>query len=186
MTIYCFSGLGADYRVFNRLDVSPHKMIHIDWVDPNKKESLKDYAIRLSKQINTAERYALLGISFGGMIAIEVAKHLRANQLILLSTIVTKDEISKRYQLIRFFRLHHFVPIGWLKKKHLLNSYFFGLKKREDIRIFHQILEDTDTTFLRWAINAILSWQNTEMVPAVRIHGKNDQIIPPKSTMKID
>jgi len=36
-------------------------------------ESLKDYSIRLSKVIDTNPAFELLGVSFGGIIAVEMS-----------------------------------------------------------------------------------------------------------------
>ncbi len=36
--VYCISGLGADQRVFNRLEFSGYKPVHINWLEPKKKK----------------------------------------------------------------------------------------------------------------------------------------------------
>jgi hypothetical protein len=45
--IYLLSGLGADKRVFEFLDLSDFKVNHVDWVEPMDKESIESYAQRL-------------------------------------------------------------------------------------------------------------------------------------------
>lgn len=46
MKIYAVSGLGADERVFQFLNIDYH-LIPILWVDPFPKESIEGYAERL-------------------------------------------------------------------------------------------------------------------------------------------
>lgn len=75
MNVYFISGLGADKRIFSKLTLSAEfDIIHIDWIVPFSKETLVSYAKRLSKVIDVNNPFALIGVSFGGMIAVEIAK----------------------------------------------------------------------------------------------------------------
>ena len=82
--LYFFSGLGADYRAFQKLDLSGFKVVHIDWIPTIKKESIASYATRLLDQIE-CEKPLLIGLSFGGIIAVEVAKQMETEKVILIS-----------------------------------------------------------------------------------------------------
>ncbi len=50
-TVYVFSGLGADERVFHNINFGEHNVIHVKWIKANEKESIEAYALRLSKTI---------------------------------------------------------------------------------------------------------------------------------------
>lgn len=69
--IYCVSGLGADERVFQKLKFQGYQPVHICWVEPNLEESIAEYAKRLTIQIKS-ERPILIGLSFGGIMAVEI------------------------------------------------------------------------------------------------------------------
>jgi surfactin synthase thioesterase subunit len=75
--IYLISGLGADRRVFKKL-VFPtdFELIYLDWITPEPAESLEAYAARLALNIDTSAPFYLIGLSFGGMLATEIAKKL--------------------------------------------------------------------------------------------------------------
>jgi len=75
MKIYCISGLGADRRVFKNLKLEA-ELIFVDWIIPKKKEHISSYASRLATVINQDEEFGLLGVSFGGLIAVEMNKVL--------------------------------------------------------------------------------------------------------------
>jgi hypothetical protein len=45
--IYLFSGLGADERVFQHLDISGHEHVFVKWVIPKTDETIESYAARL-------------------------------------------------------------------------------------------------------------------------------------------
>ena len=77
---YLFSGLGADHRAFQYLDVPGYAMIHVKWIEQEKNETLERYVKRLAKQI-TMPNPVFIGLSFGGMVAIEVAKIVATEKL---------------------------------------------------------------------------------------------------------
>jgi pimeloyl-ACP methyl ester carboxylesterase len=99
MTLYFISGLGADMRIFEKIQFSDSfKLIFIDWIVPIKNEPIRDYATRLSHSINTAEPFVIIGLSFGGMIATELSTIVVPQKTILLkyffahrSTVVFSD-----------------------------------------------------------------------------------------------
>jgi len=96
--LYLLSGLGADRRVFDFLDLHGFKLIHIEWIKPLDDEKIESYARRLLDQIKST-RPTLVGVSFGGIIAIEIAKQVETNEVILISSATTKAAIPFRYRL---------------------------------------------------------------------------------------
>ena len=52
--VYFISGIGADKRVFSFLDLSFCEPVFLDWIAPNKQESLESYALRLRNEIPEA------------------------------------------------------------------------------------------------------------------------------------
>jgi len=178
LKIYCLSGLGVDKKAFQNLKVNGIEFIHIDWIHPEKSESLEQYAKRLFEKSSIDENYNLLGVSFGGMIAIEFAKIRKPTNLYLISTISTRKELRPIFKIAGALRLHRIVPMSLLKKTNFITRYFFGVKKKEEIELLRQILKETDSDFLKWALNAVLTWKNTENPEATIIHGSNDKILP--------
>lgn len=92
MRVYCISGVGADHRAFQRLNIPDHELIAVPWIEPLSNESLSSYANRLGASIDTKEPFALLGLSFGGMLAAEMAALLKPRKLILISSIASSSQ----------------------------------------------------------------------------------------------
>jgi esterase/lipase len=67
--------------------------------------TLQSYAIRLSAQIDTPKPI-ILGVSFGGMIAIEIAKYIGCQQVIIVSSAKTKYEIPFICRFFGLLKLH--------------------------------------------------------------------------------
>ena len=176
--IYIISGLGADERVFQNLDFSAFSVNHIHWLPVEASETIEQYASRLHRQIKIPNPI-IIGLSFGGMMAIEVAKQIRTEKVILISSAKTKDEIPLMYQLIGRLRLHRIVPTRILKSSNFITNWLFGVRSTENKQLLKQILNDTNPDFLKWAIHQIVSWKNTS-VPGncIHIHGTKDHILP--------
>ncbi|MDR1890211.1 MAG: alpha/beta hydrolase [Zoogloeaceae bacterium] len=176
--IHVFSGLGADERVFCRLDFSGFEVVFIRWITPEKREPIEHYARRLSGQITTPNP-VLLGLSFGGIMAVEVAKLMATRKIILLSSAKNRWEIPFSYRLFGALKLHKCLPPRLLKTPNPLTDWFFGVQTPEDKALLAAILVDTDPVFLAWATDQIVRWANTQN-PAncLHIHGEQDRILP--------
>jgi len=176
--LYIFSGLGADERVFHRLDFSDFTTTFIKWIVPLDNEAIENYATRLLDQITTAKP-TLIGLSFGGLIAVEVAKQIDTEKVILIASAKTKKEIPFYYRFAGQLGLHKLLPTRLLKSSNFITNWFFGTSSTFDKRLLKQILIDTDPTFLKWAIDKLAKWTNiTHTKNIFHIHGASDKILP--------
>lgn len=177
--IYCVSGLGADERVFQKLKFEGYQPIHICWVEPEKGESIGEYARRLTSQIKS-ERPILIGLSFGGIVAMEMAKQIDTEKVILISSTKNEREIPFYFRLFRRLPVYRLLParlILWFAR--LLASWFFSLETVDERKLFRAILFDTNARFMKWAIHQVVTWKN-ELIPqnVYHIHGEGDRIFP--------
>lgn len=181
MNIYCFSGLGADYRAFQFIDFAEHNVIHVPWIDPVSNETLESYANRLGDIISTNEPFVLIGLSFGGMLALEISKTKKPHQLILISSIVAHSEKPARMKIAGKLKLYQFVPKKYFTRPNRIAYSLFGTKTAQEKELLDQILKDSDPDFIRWALNSISQWKNKEKLACKRIHGTDDRIFPIKN-----
>jgi pimeloyl-ACP methyl ester carboxylesterase len=176
--IIVFSGLGADESVFHKLDFTGYKVTYIKWIIPKSTETIEQYASRLVEQISPIAPI-LLGLSFGGIIAIEVAKQIKTQKVILISSAKTKHEIPFYYRWTGYINLHRLLPIGIMKKTNFITYWFFGVSSITEKSLLKVILENTDPTFLKWAIDKIAKWKNEiKLENCFHIHGSNDKLLP--------
>lgn len=176
--IYIFSGLGADERLFQKLDFTGLTITFIHWIIPQERETIEDYATRLLSQIKTTKP-TLIGLSFGGIMAVEVAKQIDTEKVILIASAKTKTEIPFYYRLAGQLKIHKLLPTTLLKKSNFISNWLFGVTSSFDKELLKTILKETDTTFLTWGIDKIISWTNqTELENLNHIHGTADRILP--------
>ncbi len=187
--LYVFTGLGADERLFKNLQFANYHVIHIKWVTPLKNETFENYASKIAEKIDSSKPI-FIGLSFGGMMAIEVSKFIETEKIILISSAKEKNEIPFYYKWAGFLQLHKLVPIKALVNINIFTNWFFSNRTAAEKRLLSDILHDTDTVFLRWAIDKIVHWQNC-FTPnnLIHIHGTADRILPiafTKNVIKIN
>ena len=127
MKVYFISGLAADKRVFKYIELPPDfEIVHLDWVEPLKNETLSHYSDRLSEKIDTGEPFSVIGLSMGGMIASEIAKRLNPLQTILISSVPASNHLPVYFRWASSMGLHKLVPVSFVKSlaimKRLLNE----------------------------------------------------------------
>lgn len=175
--LHCIGGLGTDRMVFDGLNIAGTRLEILDWLPHKKGESLERYAVRMAEAASLSDEFNLLGVSFGGMLATEIAKSRKPKKLFLLSSIQTAAEVPRFYRTVGNLKTHHLMPARLLKSSNLLSRFFFGVNAQKDHSVFREILDKTDPAFLRWALDSILRWENQEKIPAIKIHGTHDRIL---------
>ena len=184
--LYCISGLGADERVFSKLNINGFNLKPVQWLQPQKGETLSSYAKRLCEQIDDTEPN-ILGLSFGGIMAIEISKLKPVSKIILISSIKTSSELPAWMNLAGKTSAYKLLPsrqissIKALKALRPIQNYFLGAKTDEEKKIANEYRDHVDPIYLKWAIAQVLTWKNN-LIPTnlVHIHGSNDHIFPAK------
>lgn len=181
MKVYYISGLGADETVFQFLKIKNAEPIFLHWLPPFKKETLAAYAIRL-KEAYIPDHAVVIGMSFGGMIATEIAKKFPHILSILISSVKIKSEFPVTYNLGKYFPIHRWVS-GKFQKWFMMHSpRLFGAHTEKAKNIYQKIIENSNIHFNTWALDSIIYWKNTIVPPnCVHIHGTADHIIPYKN-----
>lgn len=175
--IYIFSGLGVDRRVFDNIDFGNLDVEFVDWILPLKNEPLENYAKRISQKI-TDDNPILIGLSFGGMVAVEISKIIKTEKLILIASAKNRFELPVFYRISGKLKLNQFIPKSVFKKQNFVTNWIFGIKTESEKQLLKNILKDTNANFFSWAINEIVNWKNeTSPENIIHIHGNKDRII---------
>lgn len=176
--IYLLSGLGADKSVFEYLDLKAFRTHPIAWLAPKKDETVPEYAGRLIGQIKT-KKPILIGVSFGGILAIEIGKQIEAERIIIISSIKCKTDLPRPLRIAGFLKINKLIPADALNKPNGILFWFFGVQTDHDKNLLSDIVKRTDPGFLDWGISSITRWDNN-ICPdnVVHIHGTDDRIFP--------
>ena len=179
-TVYCISGLGADEKVFCNLHLKGHKLKYIPWLVPHKRETIKQYARRMAEHIEQ-ESPVLLGVSFGGMIGIEIAKQMKLKQLIIVSSIKSTAELPGWMKLAGKIKLNKLIPAKSYRLTEKIDNNRLGATTKEEKDMVRTYRKKADPVFLDWAIQEILNWKNDwQPDNIIHINGDKDKIFPIK------
>jgi alpha/beta superfamily hydrolase len=180
-TIHCISGLGADHRVFQKLDIPGATLKPVPWPYFDKYDEMACYAQKVGVLIPEGPDDVILGLSFGGMLASEIARVRQSQKVIIVSSVKSPDELPPVSKTVRFVIEHKLMPmsIATLPAKPLLHR--FGAYSEEEMALVRSILSDTEPHFARCASKAIIEWQTRIPAPSdiVHIHGTADQMLLP-------
>ena len=179
--IYCISGLGADEEVFSRLKINGYKLVYLPWLIPEKKESIVVYAKRMCAGILT-ENPIIIGLSFGGMIAIEIAKLLPVKKIILISSIKIMDELPGWMKRVAKLNLNKIFSMRSHKIFEPVQNKLLGVSNDSDeIEMVRNYRKNAPIVYTTWAVNEVINWRNKWLHPCIfHIHGDNDKMFPIK------
>jgi pimeloyl-ACP methyl ester carboxylesterase len=179
--IYCISGFGADERIFSKVNFGNNSTHFISWLTPLKKESIEAYAKRMSEIIRH-DSPILLGVSFGGIMSIEIAKIIKTDNVIIISSIKSFREIPLWMKLSSKLNLDKIIPLRSFPLIEPIENYNLGLENKEELNLVHEYRKNIGQQYTNWSVNQILRWKN-EWQPAklVHIHGGKDRIFPIKN-----
>lgn len=174
-------GIGGDERLFAAQsavrDIRP-----ILWIPPaHPLEPLTEYAARLARQIDPAEAFDLGGASFGGMIALELARHLSPRQVFLFGSCRSPAGVAPLLRAVR--SLAAISPDRLMHPPRIVRALlarWFGATTPVHIDLFASMLAATPPSFVRWAVNALFSWPGVAELPMPvhHVHGDRDRLIP--------
>lgn len=177
-------GMAAHPLIFEhiKLPESQFKIHWLEWLIPEKQESLEHYAKRMITNI-TEDNVVLLGVSFGGILVQEMRKHMSLHKLIVVSSVKSHHELPKRLKLLRYTKAYKILPTQLLGNIDLLAKFTFGETVSKRIELYKKYLSVTDKRYLDWAIEQVVNWSQEEpMDDAVYIHGERDAIFPHSCT----
>src|SRR5882757_6420432 len=102
INVYFISGIGGDSRLFKHIQLPEgFQARYVDWINPEKKEPLPDYALRLTAQIDTQQPFVLAGMSLGGIMAVEIAKRFPPVATILIGSVPISAQFPWYYTIVR-------------------------------------------------------------------------------------
>jgi pimeloyl-ACP methyl ester carboxylesterase len=179
LKIYFISGMGADRRLFKNIRLPEHfEAEYLEWISFQKNESLGDYAGRLSEGIDASEPFILAGISLGGMMAVEIAKKVPPVCTIMISSIPVSAQLPFYFKIGRWLPLVDLVPTSFFKSAAILKRLITN-ETSADKELVRQMIRESDPGFIRWAMKAVVKWDNKwKPEPFWHIHGTRDEIFP--------
>lgn len=179
--IYFVPGMAAGGEIFKNLKFPDNYVVHIlEWLIPEKNESLSDYAKRMANRIKE-NNVILIGVSFGGVVAQEMNRFLNLKKLVIISSVKTRVELPRRMKIAKATRAYKLIPTSLVLSVEDLTKFSVGPKSKKRLKLYQQYLHVRDKQYLDWALEKMVTWDQTEKIEGiVHIHGENDVVFPIK------
>jgi hypothetical protein len=178
-TIYLIPGVGANDKVFMNLDLPGYEIVHIKWPKHKKNESLQSYVKKLVPQIKTDTEPIFIGLSFGGIVAIELAKLIQPSKIVLISSIKTHHERPLKLMFLNSLKFHRLLPGKLVLQFRFWLNWLLGKLSAEEWELIESMIKEVNIEFNEWAVDQVIHWHNDEVPDnLVHIHGTGDRIFP--------
>ncbi|WP_299680759.1 alpha/beta hydrolase [uncultured Dokdonia sp.] len=180
--LYLMPGMAANPSIFEYIALPEDRfVIHLlEWQMPKPKETISDYAKRMTAFI-VHDNSVLLGVSFGGVLVQEMAKHISLKKLIIVSSVKSKYELPRRMKLSRKLKLYTILPTRLIEDIDKLAKYAFGETVKDRVALYQKYLSMNDRHYMSWAVKEMVCWDQEESDPSIlHIHGDTDRVFPIK------
>ncbi|WP_300570150.1 alpha/beta hydrolase [Flavobacterium sp.] len=182
--VYFMPGMAASSSIFERIKLPENVFeIHLlEWVLPEKNESLQHYAKRMAENVKH-ENAVLIGVSFGGILVQEMAQFLTLHKLIIISSVKSNKELPLRMKIAKSTKAYKLIPTSLLQNVENLVKYTFGRKIiQQRLKLYETFLSMRDKEYLDWAIEQIINWERVVVDEnVIHIHGDADEVFPLKN-----
>ncbi len=177
--IYCIAGMGADERIFSRLSVDGYELVYVPWAPLLPKDTLASYAKKMSDKI-PGDSPLILGMSFGGMVAVEVGKLRPVEKIILVSSARDSSQLPRISKLPFGAALLDGTPGFLYKTTSRITNWFIGARTPDEHKLLDSMILDAPPDFIRLALKCVIGWHNHNAPGNIfQVHGTKDNLILP-------
>ena len=182
MKLYVISGLGADFKVLEKLKFPDDIEVEfLDWIIPEKEETFQHYVEKMAERIQEEEFY-LLGYSFGGIVVQEIHKIKKAKKVVILGSIKSHLEKSRWIKAGKFTRIPKYLPVGFFNDRSTqIYTYIRKLIEPKNPTIL-KYFQVRDPYYLKWSIEKITDWESEEDQNVIQILADRDIVFPIKNS----
>jgi pimeloyl-ACP methyl ester carboxylesterase len=180
--ILLLTGMTPDDRIYDRLLPRLANASIVPWIAPQPNEALSPYCDRLAATIDRDAPIIICGVSFGGIVARELAPKIKAMCCVIISSVRDPQELPPWFRCFR--------PFAGRYVSTVLNcagtfATLFPPPVRTRATSRATKLAGNSGSWHRWATSSVLSWspqaQGSE-VKTVHIHGDRDTTFPIRYT----
>jgi esterase/lipase len=175
-------GMAASPTIFEniKLPEEQFEMHLLEWELPLPKESLSDYAKRMSSKV-VHQDCILVGVSFGGILVQEMKQFVNPKKVVIISSVKSSIELPRAMKIAKTTKAYKLIPTKLFENVENLAKYAFGDFAKQRLKLYEKFLSVRDKNYLDWSIEQIINWERKEVdAEVIHIHGDEDEVFPIK------
>ncbi|TBX70398.1 alpha/beta hydrolase [Flavobacterium silvisoli] len=184
--VYFMPGMAASSTIFERIQLptDTFEMHLLEWMLPEKEESLQNYARRMAQKVQH-ENAVLVGVSFGGILVQEMKSFVKPSKVIIISSVKSNTELPRRMKVAKATKAYKLIPTKLFENIDKLAKFALGDYAKQRLKLYEKFLSVRDKHYLDWSIENIINWNREVIDPEViHIHGDADEVFPIKHIKK--
>ena len=181
-TTYFIGGIATDKQLYkHQLEHIPNS-VYLPFPENDSDETMELYAQKFIPFIDTTKPFNLVGCSMGGIMTMELIKHIHPEKTIIISSVKCREEMPWRLRQLKYTNLHKLLPGQLFIKGIILGSRF--IKEMNQVRGLRELVismaKNNKPDFLYWCVHAIVNWNghSNYREDIIHIHGTKDKMFP--------
>jgi len=178
--VYFVPGMAANSKIFEhiKLPVKLFDSFYLEWKIPLQNESLQQYAKRMCAEVKH-KNPILIGVSFGGILVQEMNRFIKVQKTVVISSVLHQNDFPLRMKFAKRTKVYKLLPTKILSDVDKMAKYAFGETIKSRVKLYKKYLSMNDNVYLKWALQEIINWKQTQQLSnVIHIHGSDDQIFP--------
>lgn len=176
--IFALPGLGTDRRIFDKLG-RKIPLYPLDWLPCHRDEDFGTYLEKMMRLLPEKEPVYLMGVSWGGVVAQEIAQRRPHTQLILISSFASPLELPLRLRFMRRLPIYRLAQGSWRVRTLPYWAPIFGVSQPAELALLQDMFTRFRDADRMWCIRQMLAWPGASTaVPMLRLHGTRDRVFP--------
>lgn len=179
---YFIGGIASDERIFRHQMVAVPNAIYLPFQRHERYDTMESYVQKFIPHIDLSKPFNLVGNSMGGIMTMELLKHIQPEKVVLISSVKNRQEMPFILKHLKYTNAHKLLPgkgfVGFIE--------FGSLFKREVTKVpgmrkmAISMAKNNDPSFLYWCVNAIVKWKGNDnhRDDIIHIHGTKDEMFP--------
>ena len=178
--IYFISGLGADKNAFIKIrNFKGYEKVFLDWKKNKPKESMDSYIDRLTEGCEISNDDILVGLSFGGVVAMNIARKFGVNTVVLISSFKSVNNLRPLMRILIRTRSYYLLPPLKMRRLRTFFRHYFSSTSGSGNKVLASMVDASDVGLSKWSIDQIRKCQDVskETTEIHNIIGAKDRIV---------